>query len=344
VLPSAFEGVRVKIHLVSLRQGAYDAIVRLHQKSQPQLHALVTDPEDADMILFVGGWPPHGQGVVDSPLPKKYSEKTFIYMDDDGFVPLLPGVYPNAEKRRFWNLPRYESQIWIDVLNPHIKPMQREKKYLFSFTGGSTSIVRKRLYKVNFNRTDVLVENTSSYYHWDPEQAGKAERQIRYAEVIASSHYGLVPKGASAGSLRLWEVMQMEVAPVVVSDRWMLPYGPDWASFAIRIPERKLKQLDTIIEKYLPESAHRGKLARAAYDEWFAPPVFFNRVIESCERAKANRRIPERWIHPFWGYMLWRARLKYGFRAFAKKIILGAFRVAGKRFIYDLNRDEDAVK
>jgi hypothetical protein len=327
----------MKIHLVCQRQGAYNPMVALYHQAQPRLHTLVDDPEDADMILIVGGGGPSGKGVVDSPLVKKYPEKCFSYGDEDGYVPLLPGVYPNAEKRLFSWLQRYSSQTWIHVLNPHVRPMPMEKKYLFSFAGGSTSLVRKRLYKQKFRRPDVYIENTSAYYHWDPSQPDREARQKRYAEIIASSRFGLVPRGASAGCLRLWETMQMGVAPVVISDKWLLPYGPQWETFAIRVPERRISQLETILSRYEHESGERGRLARQAYDEWFAPPVFFNRVVEACARAKANRQVPERWIQPLWRFMLWRARTSVALRSFAKKVVLGAFRLAGKRFIYDLN-------
>jgi Exostosin family len=327
----------MKIHLVRVRPGTYDAMIKLHQTAQPQLHTLVDDPESADMILFAGGWQPSGQGVTDSPLPKRYPEKTFIYLEDDGFTTLLPGIYTNAEKPGLINLHRAESQMFVDDLNPNIRPMKMEKKYLFSFAGGSTSLLRKKLYKVKFNRPDVLVENTSSYYHWDPSQPGRDERQKQYAITIASSHFGLCPRGASAGGLRLYEVMQMGVAPVVISDKLMLPEGPDWNSFAIRVPERKIKNLDTILAAHVDESTERGRLAREAYDQWFSPPVVFNHVIAACERAKANRRIPERWIHPFWGFMLWRARFKGWARGVVKNLVLWIFKLMGKRFIYEMN-------
>src|SRR5579859_960751 len=48
-------GLRMKIHLVCLRQGAYEAMLRLEQQAEPRRHTLVDDPASADMILFVGG-------------------------------------------------------------------------------------------------------------------------------------------------------------------------------------------------------------------------------------------------------------------------------------------------
>jgi Exostosin family len=327
----------MNIHLVCLRTSAFDMMVELQRKAVPQLHKLVQDPESADIILFVGGWGNRGAGVVDSPLPRKYPNKTFIYRDDDGFVPLLPGVYSSAEKPRLFNLKRVESQKYIESLNPNVKPLDIEKKYLFSFVGGSTSLLRKKLYKMKFKRSDVLVQNTSDYYHWDSSQPGREDRQKQYAMIIASSYFGLSPRGASAGSFRLFELMEMGVAPVILSDRFLLPEGPNWHNFALRVPESKIKKLDMILAAHLHEADGRGRMAREAYDEWFATPKVFNHIIAACERIRANRRISERWVQPFWGLMLWRARVIASIRKLGKNTILWMFKILGKRFVYEMN-------
>jgi hypothetical protein len=314
-------------------------MIELHRVAEPPLHQLVSDPADADMIVFVGSVPLYGDGIVDSPLPRLYPEKCFMYWDDDAVVSLLPGIYTNAVIPRWPNLHRTASHHFIDALNPHVNPLPGvEKRYLVSFAGGSTSVLRKKLYKINYGRPDVLIRNTSNYYHWDPTQGGREARQKEYAETIAASHFGLCPRGASAGGLRLFEVMQMGVAPVVVSDKLLLPEGPAWDTFCIRIPERKLKQIPQILERYLPESADRGRLARLAYEQYFAPPVMFNGIIATYCRMLEQRKVPERWIHPFWGYILWRRRFRNDTRTLARNMVLGLFRLLRLRFIYDLNR------
>jgi hypothetical protein len=328
----------MKIYLVGKHQSALNALLELYRVAHPPLHELVEDAATAEMIVFVGGVNEHGVGIVDNPLPKQYPEKCFIYWDDDGVVPLLPGIFTNAVKPRWINLHRTASHHFIDVLNPHVIPIAgAEKRYLFSFAGGSTSLLRKKLYKIDYRRSDVLIQNTSNYYHWDPTQAGREERQKQYAETIAASHFGLCPRGASAGGLRLFEVMQMGVAPVLVSDRLLLPEGPDWDSFLIRIPERKIKQLPDILDHYVAESAERGRLARQAYEQWFAPPVMFNGIIATLIRVREARRIPERWIHPFWEFILWKQRFRNSARGIAKKAVLAVFRLLKLRFIYEMN-------
>jgi hypothetical protein len=124
---------------------------------------------------------------------------------------------------------------------------------------------------------------------------------------------------------------------VLVSDSLMLPVGPDWDRFLIRVPERSIGELDTILEPYMAESADRGRLAREAYEQWFSPPVVFNSVIAACERELDARRVPERWIHSLWPCLLWQWRIQGELRGLAKRVVLAGFRLIGKKFIYEVN-------
>jgi hypothetical protein len=329
----------MKVHLVGLRPSALRAMLELHRLAEPQIHELVDDPATADMIVFVGSVPLRGEGILDSPLPRLYPEKCFMYWDDDAVVPLLPGIYTNAVNSDWFHLHRTTSHMFVDALNPYVAPMPDvQKRYLFSFAGGSTSLVRKKLYNIDFGRPDVLVRNTSDYYHWDPSQEDREARQREYVETIAASHFALCPRGASAGSLRLFEVMEIGVAPVLISDRFKLPSGPEWDTFLIRVPERKIKELPRILEAHLSEAAERGRLAREAWECWFSPPVMFNGIVATFEAMQKKRSVPERWIHPFWRYILWRRRFYNTARDMARSAVLGLFRLLRLKFIYQMNR------
>src|ERR1700745_1437625 len=73
----------MKIYLVGLRPSALQAMIGLHRVSGPRIHELVDAPAAADMIVFLGSVPLHGEGIVENPLPKLYPEKCFMYWDDD---------------------------------------------------------------------------------------------------------------------------------------------------------------------------------------------------------------------------------------------------------------------
>ncbi|MDE1178137.1 MAG: exostosin family protein [Edaphobacter sp.] len=319
----------MKIHLVCLLQRTYDAVLQLHRQASPSLHQLVDDPHQADMILFVGRWSFYGGEVVDHPLPRLYPEKTFVYSDDDIFAPLLPGVYASARRGRFFDLGRMASQKFIDWQNPHIQAIDCPKQYLFSFAGRSSSLLRKLLFRINYRRSDVFIEDTSYYDHWTI-QPDREANQRRYVETIAASHFALCPRGASSGSYRLFEVMQMGIAPIILSDRYILPEGPDWESFALVVPERKIASLPQILERHVAESEQRGRLAAQAYRQWFADEAVFNHIIALCQQLRERRKVPERWVQRLWPLMLWRLRAIRTAREAVRSTALLAMRLAGR--------------
>ena len=121
----------MKIHLVELRKSAFDAMMNLYRAAEPPLHELVDDPETAEIILFVGGWGDHGERLRNHPFPRRYPEKCFVYFDDDGFEPLLPGIYTNAERPGWIDLRRTISYMFIDALNPFVEPSGRPVENCF---------------------------------------------------------------------------------------------------------------------------------------------------------------------------------------------------------------------
>lgn len=163
--------------------------------------------------------------------------------------------------------------------------MKTGKRYLFTFQGGSTSILRKRLYNLKFNRADVLIENTSACWHWDNTQSDRDDRQRRYAETLAASHFVLCPRGAGVGRSRLFEVMAAGVAPVLLSDNYALMPGPAWGTFLIQVRERDIARLPEILEPYFESAAERGRLARQALDGYFSVECEFDRFVELVARS-----------------------------------------------------------
>jgi hypothetical protein len=302
-------------------------VVHLAACARPQQHTLIEAPQEADLILFAGAdladW---GKSLRRHPLVRRFPEQCFMYSESDFFLPLLPGVYASATNSPL-NLGRVASYCYLSSHfrgsdNSYVAPCDRPKKLLFSFMGGSTSWVRKRLFRMNFHRDDVLVENTASYQHWNLEQTGRDQRQARYAEIIASSHFVLCPRGAGHGTIRLFEVMEMGVAPVIISDRYLLPNGPDWSRCAVVLPEADISRLPELLEARLGESETIGRMAREAWETWFAPEKKFNYVIDACVSLQERRHIPERIYHGNWPFLVIRTRLRHSLRSLLRAAAL----------------------
>ena len=70
--------------------------------------------------------------------------------------------------------------------------------------------------------------------------------------------------------------------PVIVSDQWVPPVGPDWESFSVRVEESQIGAIPRILDDRSEEAQGMGEIARAAWLEWFSQSASFHRVVEWC--------------------------------------------------------------
>jgi hypothetical protein len=277
----------MNIHLSPVKETELSTL--LPARAQQSTHTLTGDPTAADLILLIGSFGAEPHYLLDHPLYRSYPDKCAVYTEDDNYLPLAPGVYCSAQLDEHSRAGRTFTYSYVSASgrysNQYVTPAGTEKKFLFTFMGGSTSMLRKRLFNLSFNRPDIIIENTSTYYHWDLNQPNREERQQRYAETLAASHFVLCPRGAGTGSIRLFEVMQAGIAPVLISDDYLLPPHAPWDTFLLRIAEKDIARLPELIEPHLATSAERGRLAREAWLNYFAPEKEFDAIIAACAAA-----------------------------------------------------------
>ncbi|MGL5077596.1 MAG: hypothetical protein ACRDBG_17455, partial [Waterburya sp.] len=142
--------------------------------SQPQIHTISKNPKEADMIIITH------ENLTEPFLNKflnKYLDKCYALNTADHPLFVLAGLYASGNKS-FWFLHRHlirgcsyiyalydcNRNKFVDVA----QDIKLEKKYLFSFVGASNSWVRKRLLKLKFQRSDILIRCTNNYNHWNP--------------------------------------------------------------------------------------------------------------------------------------------------------------------------------
>jgi hypothetical protein len=92
--------------------------------------------------------------------------------------------------------------------------------------------------------------------------------------------------------------------PVVVSDQWVAPTGPDWDSFSIRVAESDVASIPAILRERASEAIGMGRAARNAWSAWFSPEASFHRTVEWCLElvAAEPRRHGAKRLRP-WGQM-----------------------------------------
>ncbi|MGD0480646.1 MAG: exostosin family protein [Terracidiphilus sp.] len=339
----------MKVHLGAVCETEQAGILQSHAVYSKS-HEIVTDPSAADIILIFGTSATEPQRLLDSGLYKAFPERCAVYTEDDDCLPLIPGVHTNApisEHTRIGRIFNYahitrngqfQNPFLEETTSPVPIGMKAEKRYFFTFQGGSTSILRKRIYNLKFDRSDVLIENTSAYWHWDNSQPSRAERQRRYAETLAASHFVLCPRGAGVGSSRFYEVMAAGVAAVLLSDDFALPPGPAWDTFLIRVRERDIAKLPEILEPYLESAAERGRLARQAFDEHFSIEREFDRIVELAARSLRHAPPPEEHFRKRQAATIRRFEWKRKARAALRSAVLKALKALRLKNPYQMNR------
>ncbi|HEY9771534.1 MAG TPA: exostosin family protein [Coleofasciculaceae cyanobacterium] len=299
--------------------------------AQPKIHTIVDNIEQADIIIIT-----HAH-LMNSSLKRfltKHLDKCYVINNVDDPLFFLSGLYINANKSfSFLHKPLMRGCAYLYELyqgnqnrNQFINfshDANLNKKYLFSFIGASTSWTRKRLLKLNFQRDDILIRCTNKYNHWNVNQQNRKEMQKNYVDIIQKSKFAVCPKGAGLGCIRLYEVMKLGVAPIIISDQWFLPMGPNWNSFVVFVKESEIKNIVEIVEMHASEYEERGRLARKTWEKYFSDVVVFNQCIEVIEDLKQNRiAILDRLFFYSYPIILTAHNLKKRFMTFVKKTIL----------------------
>jgi hypothetical protein len=87
--------------------------------------------------------------------------------------------------------------------------------------------------------------------------------------------------------------MRMGRAPVILSDDWIPPRGPDWNKYAIQLPEQEFARIPQLLEEREAEAVQMGERARQEWDRWFSDEVLFHHLVELCLDIKQKRKVPE---------------------------------------------------
>jgi hypothetical protein len=106
---------------------------------------------------------------------------------------------------------------------------------------------------------------------------------------MGESVFVLCPRGLGPASYRLFEAMEMGRAPVVISDAYQFPEGPEWNEFSIIVPECDIEKIPTILEAHESRAIEMGWSARKAWENWCSQKVSFHRVAESCAAIQQRR-------------------------------------------------------
>jgi hypothetical protein len=267
-------------------------------------HELVADPELAEIILIGNvreeNW---GEKILANELINRWPNRCFSLSDQDHPLILNRGIYASGRKSllgagrvRSGSYTAYPLQFQNPYGLAH-RPSDQDyarKQLLFSFIGRNSDKMRNLIFKMHFERPDILVEDSSQFDLWDErEDHDKSARQKYFIDTLLRSKFSLCPRGAGASSLRLFESLRLGVAPVIASDQWIFPEGPRWRELSVIIKDRHLREIESIVSEHEADFERMGRLARQAHEEYFSDAVYFNYVVDNCLQIKSRQMIPE---------------------------------------------------
>ena len=301
--------VRVCISSCGQGESLYEReLKRIALLSNQQVIEFADNPEDADLILIVDIDERNlFKNLRNNPVWKKYPDKSFGMYEGDNAPPFLHGLYSDARKsrintNRFLGLPYTMHQICFPNPVPETYLVKSvPKDLLFTFAGRMSHKIRNKLFDNIYPSKEVQLVDTSTYNHFQIEGKNRTEFQDSYWQLAMRSKYVLCPRGAAVSSVRLFEIMEAGIAPVIISDDWSAPYGPNWKDFAIVIPERKIKHLYSIVKSHENEWEIRGEKARESWEEYYSNSKYWDFCLESIKFIQQNQRLSESFftrIHP----------------------------------------------
>lgn len=275
-----------------------DRMLRCARKDVYKAHSLTNNPYDADLIIFVERRHAVGKYLEDlrkDPVLRQFWGKSLICNSRYTGVPFVPGLYGCVRRGDCLMPDRIKSGHYTEIYDkPHIAydPQATDRPYLYSFMGavGTWPVLREPLSRLKHPRgLFVDTSKTKAEVQVNGHDSKKNDYFGRYVEVINQSKFVLCPRGDAPASMRLFEAMKMGRAPVVISDEYVYPEGPQWEKFSVHVAEKDVALIPEILESLERRAEEMGELARQEYEKWFAEEVYFHHVVEWCLDIQRKR-------------------------------------------------------
>jgi hypothetical protein len=240
---------------------------------------ITQDSHNATIILFMGS------GIVrksyfsanhlkQHPLYKAYPNRCFIWCTEDKPLDYLPGLYASLPNHLF-KPNKHKAFTYYHIPTSNISTQEQVSKDIFyNFIGGTTSNVRRSLINAHHG-SDTFVKERLNFNHGNP--ASDSDKKF-FAEILQRSYFTLCPRGVGTSSYRIFEAMRLGTVPVIISDEFVLPDGPNWSECSVRIPEREIYSIRKILEKQT-EVSQMSEKAKYYYDLYFSEKNFLHNIV-----------------------------------------------------------------
>lgn len=260
-------------------------------------HVLADDASDADALLFVDlQQHPHDtflHVLRRHPLVRRHPGAVFVYDERDFPFVSFPGIYVGATPQLARRhpvvggpYPALPAGVHTDKCAPEL---------LFSFCGARTHPVRSAVLNLRHDLGHVSDTTAMSFPSWLDPGVDEDQRAARreYTTTIARSKFVLCPRGHSPSSFRLYETLAAGRVPVVISDDWLPPPRIDWSACLVRVRERDVAHIPSLLERLEPRWPQMAAGSGRTYAEHFSPERLWHHYASSLAALRgATRRRP----------------------------------------------------
>jgi hypothetical protein len=273
------------------KSGFLDVLKELARLDRHEEHSLVDNAETADAVLVT-----EVQDHLDdwtfatlrrSPVLRRWRHKAYVYCDSDRPVCILPGLYPSVT-RSLGQFRQQESFCYLGIQSFEGDAIfTQQPDLLYSFSGQlQNHPCRAALRHLEGNGE--IVDTSGTYIFTAPPEKVRALKE-RYRQQVARSKFVLCPRGGGCSSYRLFETMAAGRVPVIISDEWVEPVGPDWANCSIRVNERDVRSIPKLLGNAESKYEQMRENVRKAYHEFFGRTSQFNSIGNAVQRLHGNR-------------------------------------------------------
>ncbi|HEV7329744.1 MAG TPA: exostosin family protein [Flavisolibacter sp.] len=258
----------------------------------------VKSPDDADAIIVQENTEykdyRYVEMLLQDPFISRYLEKIFTISTDDSATGVLKGLYASIPKKRFDE--RYHRVVpYFEYTNEYVfaSEPQTEPSYMAGWYGNiRSSQLRRELFDRWSGNANFCLKQTESWYNHNEEE------KRAYVQLITNSHFSLCPKGWAPPSPRIYESMALGRCPVIISDQFVPPQGPDWSKFALFFPESNLGGLESFLRQHQKSALELGVNAKSVWNQYFAGDLlkkyYANALISLIQSTPKSTRESER--------------------------------------------------
>lgn len=266
----------------------------------PRPFCLIDDFASADVILVTDIHHRNSyRCIMSKPEHVTYYNKIICYSEMD-FPPCeIPGVYSSSSNLYAANCGTgyFFHWKWIDsrfgsITVEYIPP--RERKFYVSFWGRACNRLRKRILLLDkvFGHCEASLIDTRKTFglfdHSKKRDDKMAQQRVKYLEGLSQSTFALCPRGAGLSSIRLFECMKYGAIPVVVSDDLRLPKSIQDGYCCIRVPERNVECLPSILREYADHIDTMSNNAREVFKTNFEGSNYWNNIVDGIRDIAVN--------------------------------------------------------